>query len=173
MTLRRFLVVAPALCLPLAAPTCEQDPVATEAQTYHDEMVPLLVRNADLARDFRDLAADIKRDKTSAKDVARLMDTEVIPAAQALARDAAAVRPATLSFQQPHERLVSAWTDRLTAYQDIKAAWKTRDLDAYDRAAAANLEAHKRESHYYDEINVLLAPHQLSLEPYPASAPSP
>lgn len=173
MTPRRFLLAAPMLSMALAAPSCKQDPVATEARSYHDQMVPLLVRNADLARDFRDLAADIKRDKSSARDIAKLLDGEVIPSAQALSRDAAAVRPATATFQQTHQKLVSAWTDRLTAWQDIKAAWKTRDLDAYERAAAANLDAHKRESRYYEEMNTLLGPYQLSLEPYPAGAVSP
>lgn len=167
------LVLAMAFAAPFLGAAdrgCGSDPVATDAAAYHAAMTPLLVRNADLSREFRDLAADVKRNKTNAKDIGKMLEQDVIPTAQALARDAAAVRPATPRLVEVHGEIVQAWTDRLTAYQDLRAAWKTTDLEAFDRAADSNLDSRKREKRYLEMANQALAPYQLQFQAYPATA---
>lgn len=162
----RPLQLAPiALCL--GASTCDLDPAASGARAYHDAVLPLLVENADMARDFRDLAATIKKKDPEAKSIARLMRKKFVPAAEDLADRAQAIHPEAAELQAAHTELVTAWTTRADAYEDLHAAWQAQDLEAFDEAAEANLLALRHEDRFYLMANEALAPYQLSLPAYP------
>ncbi len=137
------------------------------AQAYVTALQPVMTENAALAQRFLTEASRIKKQETDGAALAELLAKELSPAADKLARDAAAVEPNDPRITDAHALLVKAWADRAAAYAAMRDAWAAGDVAAWDAAVKKNTQAKLDEESYFATINALLAPDELVLEQYP------
>jgi hypothetical protein len=146
---------------------CETKPNTQAELDYYSAMSPILEDNAQMAKDYQSLAAKIKKQDPEAADIGKMLDRQFIPAARALHDRADAVDPGNAALGDAHDLLTEAWDVRVTNFEAIHDAWKSQDLDAYKAAADASYANKTTEDRYFREINVALAPADVTLEAYP------
>lgn len=151
----------------LAATACEVAPDAQAELAYHAEMSEILVRNKQVAKDFQRIAADVKKGGAEAGDIGKKLDRTFIPAVQGLLSDAKAVDAGTDELADAHGLLVEAWEIRATQYEAVRDAWKDQDLEALDAASDASYASKTLEDRYFRDVNIALAPAEVTLEAYP------
>jgi hypothetical protein len=157
----------PTLVLAAGLVACEGAPAAQAELDYHADLQPILADNAKMAKDFQALAARIKKESPDAKDIGKRLDRQFIPSAKALADRARAVQPGTTELTDAHVLLVEAWDARIEHFEGVRDAWKDQDLDAYQAAADASYASKTLEDRYFREVNIALAPADVTLQPYP------
>ena len=147
---------------------CAGNPESDAAQAYVATMHPILVENAALAQRFLTEASRVKKKETDGAQLAELLTKELAPKAEALAAEAKAVAPGDPKLDDAHALLVKAWAARATAYGGMKDAWAHGDLAAWDAAMKANTQAKLDEEAYFARVGAVLAPYDLTVDPYPA-----
>jgi hypothetical protein len=151
----------------LVAPACEVTPDAQVELAYHAEMSEILVKNKQVAKDFQRIAAEVKKGSADAADIGKKMDRTFIPAAQGLLSDAKGVDAGSDELAEAHAHLVQAWEIRVTEFEAVRDAWKDQDLEALNAAADASYASKLLEERYFRDVNVALAPAEVTLTPYP------
>ena len=156
------MILLPALLL-----GCGPSAQEKAAQDYVAGMTPLLKDNTKLSRYFLELAAQIKKQRTSPQQVSERLQSEIIPAARALHTGAEAIQPEVAPLDGIHIGLVRAWNNRLRAYESMHKAWVAGDLAAFEGATSDHKTVFKAEARYFDSIGPVLEEYQLSLTQYP------
>lgn len=144
------------------------DPVEEASTAYVAAMKPLLVDNAALSRTFLDIAGGLKQMRLTGDAVGKRFSTGIVPTARDLAERAEEISPGTPELSAAHAMLVQAWEDRADAFAAAVSAWKVGDLDRLDRATEAAKRTHAEEDRYFKQVDAILKPYGLALEPYPA-----
>ena len=135
---------------------CQKDPVVLDYQVYHSDMQPILLNNGDLAEEFRDMAALVKRKQVSAGEIGTKLDDRLVPLAEKVVTDARNVTIKLDDLRLAHGELVAVWEERVDCYRAIIAAWKAEDLDAFDGAIQNNFANKRQEELAIAAINDLL-----------------
>ena len=154
------------LALLLLAACGEPDPRARSAPAYVDALEPLLYENGFLAERLVGTAAAIHGDSLRADGVLTAWRTEVVPLARHLADQAAITSPPG-EWAAPHADLVSAWSARADAYQDIEIAIEEGDLERWQDARRQADAAKLSEEEWFRQMNRDRAPFRLTLDQFP------
>jgi hypothetical protein len=157
----------------LALAACGPDPALVHAQTYLAEVQPLLAENAELARAFRDMAAEIKRREASAEGVGADLSSRLLPAARLLEQKAEAINPGSAELEIAHRQLIGAWTTRRESYEAVLVSWRAEDLAAFDAALELRMEGRNLEARHFASVQSIIAPLGLNLVAYPKAAVTP
>ncbi|MCB9797987.1 MAG: hypothetical protein H6741_35365 [Alphaproteobacteria bacterium] len=147
--------------------SCGGDPMAADAEAYHAQLTPSLVRNMELAQQFLDIAARVKKEEMDGDEVLRRWEKRVIPLADTLQSEAEAIEPATPELQALHAELVEAWTARAEAYREMHKAYRADDPDAFNAAAEANKKSKITEEAFFRKANGVLEPYGFHLDQFP------
>mgnify|MGYP007047043320 CR=1 FL=1 len=146
---------------------CGGDPLAQDAADYNEAMSPVLAQNMELAQEFLEVAAQIKRKQVGAEELDVRWEAKVLPMADGLFEDARAVHPETPELAALHERLVDSWGDRAEAYHQMHRSYKRSDSEGFQSAFDKNIEAKIAEEEYFRGVNVLLEPYGYHLDQFP------
>ncbi len=147
--------------------SCGGDPVAADVQSYAVAMDAPLQRNQALAQRFLDIASGVKKGETSGEKIAGVLTGELVPEADALVTEIAAIAPSTPKLKDAHSILVKAWTDRSGAYHAMADAWTVGDLPAFDAAQKRNLQSKLDEERYFTHANAIAGEYGLVIAQYP------
>lgn len=156
----------PTLLLGLALAGCEDPPLTRDAQTYPSAMTPLLSQNKEIARTFLDMAGAIKKRTLEPAAISKRLEGEILPMAEKLKADAAAVDPEDPQLAAAHDQLVAAWGARVALYQEIDAAWKSGEVPRLDAAIGETFANKRAELVAIGRINRVLEPVGVLLDPY-------
>ncbi|MCB9741287.1 MAG: hypothetical protein H6740_01540 [Alphaproteobacteria bacterium] len=146
---------------------CGGDPLAEDAESYHAQLAPTMVQNMELAKQFLDIAARIKKEEMGGDDVLRRWEKRIIPLADSLQSEAQAVEPATPELQALHAELVEAWTARADSYRAMHKAYRDDDPDGFSAAAEANKKSKITEEAYFRKVNATLGAYGFHLDQFP------
>jgi hypothetical protein len=130
----------------------------------------LLAENAELARAFRDMAAEVKRREADAATVGTQIESRLLPAARLLEKKALAIVPPSPALAVAHGHLIAAWGARTESYEAVLEAWKGQDLSAFDTALELRMEGRRMESRHIEAVQHILSPMGLRLVAYPTAA---
>jgi hypothetical protein len=142
------------------------DPLEQDIAEYHARISPTLPQNLSMAKEFLDLTTQLKADKIGADEVAARWEQQIIPQADTLKDEVAAIQPDTAELQELHSQLVYSWTERAEAYHQMHEAFKSNNNDKFKKAIDRNLKAKLTEEQYFNQINVLILPYGVQLSPY-------
>ncbi|MCP4807196.1 MAG: hypothetical protein GY913_21175 [Proteobacteria bacterium] len=146
---------------------CSGDPVAADAAAYQDAMAPALATNVELAQEFLEVAAQVKKGDVDADAIHRRWKGSVLPLADDLHEQAQAIHPATPELAGLHAQLVDAWGDRAEAYRSMHSSYAKADADSFQDAFDKNVEAKLAEEDYFNKVNRLLEPYGYHLDQFP------
>jgi hypothetical protein len=146
---------------------CGGDPLAQDAAAYNEAMSPVLAENMELAQEFLEVAAQIKRKQVGAEELNVRWEESVLPMADGLYEDARAVQPQTPDLAALHASLVESWGDRAEAYHQMHRAYKRSDSEGFQSAFEKNIESKIAEEEYFRGVNVLLEPYGYHLDQFP------
>ena len=151
----------------LAFLACGPNSRERAATAYAAEMQLLLDENKAIGREFLDVASSIKKGKLDTHGVAKRFTERVVPRAVDLAKKVEEIEAGTDNLAQVHGEISRAWQIRADAYRQLRIAWNDGDLQSYTRALHDHRAVEKAEARYLEATNTILAPYQLSLDPYP------
>ena len=117
--------------------------------------------------EFLHVAVDIKKEAIDTHGVAKRFTERVVPRAVQLATKVEAIEAGTENLAKVHGEISRAWQIRADAYRQLRIAWNSGDLQAYTRALHDHRAVEKAEARYIEATNTILAPYELSLDPYP------
>ena len=166
-----YLIMSTLFLLALAA--CGPDPALVHAQSYLTEVQPLLAENAELARAFRDMAAEIKRREATAEGVGADLSSRLLPAARLLEQKAGAIDPGTSELEAAHRQLINAWSTRRESYEAVLASWRAEDLDAFETALEQRMDGRNMEARHFAAVQAIFEPLGLTLVAYPKASTTP
>lgn len=155
----------PALML-LALTACN-DPVAQEMAAYHEAMDPIMTENTRLASQFLVLAQEVLKDKQGTDRVVGRLETEVVPAANAVKTGIEAVEPGLEELADVHQQAINAWTLQAQAYHDMVSAYKNNDPQGFQSGQKKLGQAKVTIENYVKEVNRLLEPYGYHLDEFP------
>ncbi|MCB9763230.1 MAG: hypothetical protein H6739_25880 [Alphaproteobacteria bacterium] len=156
-----------ALALAASLVACGGDPLSDDAPWYHSQMAPALAQNMELAQQFLEIAAKVRKEEMDGDAVLDRYERRIIPMADALKAEARAIEPTAPQLQTVHQELVEAWTERAEAYRQMHAAYRAGDADAFRTARQRNVEAKLTEERYFQQANALLSPYGVRLDQFP------
>jgi hypothetical protein len=154
------------LTLPVLV-ACSADPMAQEAVAYQSAMEPVMAQNAALAAEFLELAVKLDDEGFGPDRMAKRWHRKVLPLSEQVASSANQVSSADPELNVRHQALGQAWQDRAQAYTEIDQAWSAGDPSAMDSASQANIQAKLAEEAALADLNALLGPHGVALDPFP------
>ncbi|MFT5583614.1 MAG: putative lipoprotein [Cognaticolwellia sp.] len=154
------------LTLPLLV-ACAADPMAEEALVYQSAMEPVMTQNAALAAEFLELALKLDDGGFGPDRMAKRWHRKVLPLSEEVATSVNEVSSAHPELSVRHQALGQAWKDRAQAYTEIDQAWSAGDPSAMDSASKANVQAKLAEEAALADLNALLGPHGVALDPFP------
>ncbi|MFZ5475956.1 MAG: hypothetical protein ACOZNI_04210 [Myxococcota bacterium] len=146
---------------------CGTDPARMDAVAYQGAMGPILQKNRALAQELLETASEVKKGTVDGPAVATRVRQRVIPAADSLKADVAAVKPATPELAAAHATLVKAWTARAEAWHAIGDAYEKGDLAALEAARARDLASKDDEAAWVTAAGAALGAQGLRIELYP------
>ncbi|MBW1878009.1 MAG: hypothetical protein JRJ84_06585 [Deltaproteobacteria bacterium] len=144
----------------------EPEPAARTAPEYVSRLEPLLYENGFLAQRILLRAAEVYNETSGTEEVGKAWGDEIVPLARHLA-DQAAVTVPPPEWADQHTELVSAWSDRADAYQEIQIAVQEGDRDSWKVARKKADDAKLREEDWFRTMNKQLAPIGLALDQFP------
>ena len=134
---------------------------------YHATVQPLMVENEALADKFIELAIQIKQENIPGEEVARKLESDLIPHAQGLRAKASSINLGQNELGQVHAILVNAWTLRAAAYKQMVEAYEQSDTQIFDNALSNNNNSKSSEETYFSEVNRYFATKGLRLIQFP------
>lgn len=164
--LRRLAALAP-LALIVA---CTLSSGRRDAQAYVAAMSPVLAENTALAEGLLALAADIKKRDVDEAALLQRWDTQIADRARDMHARAAAVQPQDPALAQAHTALVRAWDERAQAFEGVGTAAEQGEPTPFEAALEQRTRSRAAEREGLEAVNQALAPHGLSLDPYPDRA---
>ncbi len=140
---------------------------ADAAQAYHTQMVPLLLKNQELAQEFVNMATRVRSNQITVEETVQIWQGRIIPLADGLKNDATAIQPGEPVLTAHHERLVTAWSARSEAYRGMLKAYRDHDQDAFAKARLNNVDAKVAEEQYFEQVNSALRGFGFYLDQFP------
>lgn len=138
------------------------------AEAYASAMTPVLAKNAALGSEFEDVASRVKQGQLDGPAVGERFSTVIVPLAQEIANRAAAIDPEGEALDAAHATLVTAWSERAAAYQDIAAAWGRGDGAVLAGSRARISQVRNEELTWQDAVNAYTRPLGVAIDLYPA-----
>lgn len=156
------------LALPLlltlgCAPAAQPDPAA---KAYADALQPLVQENGLVAERVLEVAADVYNGKAVSADTRKVWRDELAPMAEHLRNQAALVQ-APPEWSADHTELVTIWTLRSDAWQDISEALEAGDPDLWKTGRSRSDEAKLQEESWFRKTNERLASQGITLDQFP------
>lgn len=140
---------------------------ADAAQGYHTSMVPLLLKNQELAQEFVNMATRVRTQEITVEQTVQIWQGRIIPLADGLKNDATSIAPGEPVLDAHHARLVSAWSARSEAYRTMLKAYRDHDQASFATARRNNVDAKVAEEQYFDQVNAALRGFGFYLDQFP------
>jgi hypothetical protein len=141
-------------------------PEQSEAELYVAQLDPILQENGLVGDIVLMLAADLHDSKLESGAARARWEGDVVPLADHL-RDQAAAVQAPAGWAQHHRELVEIWTTRADAYHDASDAIRLGDPERW-RAARQRADAAKlREEAWFQDVNRVLAAYGRGVDQFP------
>ena len=154
------------LTLPVLV-ACTADPMAKEALAYESAMEPVMTQNAALAAEFLEIAIKLDDENFGPDRMAKRWHRRVVTLSDEVAASVNDVSSSDPELSARHQALGQAWQARAQAYTAIDQAWSAGDPSAMDSASKANVQAKLAEEAALADLNALLGPHGVALDPFP------
>lgn len=146
---------------------CGSDESANVVASYHQAMTPSVNQNRELTQLYLELTTQLKNEQLDEDGLVRTWEQQILPKADGLKAEVAAIQPDNPQLAEVHAQVVSAWTKRATAYHGMLDAWKSSDAAAFDASFKDFSEAKAIESAYFADANAMLGAYGLRLEQFP------
>ncbi len=140
---------------------------ADAASAYHQSMVPLLLKNQELAQEFVNMATRVRTSELTVEQTVQIWQGRIIPLADGLKNDAVSIQASEPVIAAHHEKLVKAWTARSDAYRAMLKAYRDHDKEAFAKARLSNVDAKVAEENYFDQVNATLRGYGFYLDQFP------
>ena len=147
--------------------SCGGDPIAGAAADYHGRMLPVLLRNQELAQEFVNMATRVRTNELTVEETVEIWQGRIIPLADGLKNDAAAIVTGEPTLDAHHQQLLTAWIARSEAYRSMLKAFRDHDKEAFANARKNNVDAKMAEEAFFNSINNTLRPHGYWLDQFP------
>lgn len=164
---RFFRLLALALLTLTVTAGCGGAAGAQAAQAYHTSMVPLLLKNQELAQEFVNMATRVRTKEITVDETVQIWQGRLIPLADGLQNDSLAIKPADPVLAAHHQRLVTAWSARAEAYRVMLKAYRDHDQAAFAKARLNNVDAKVAEEQFFEQVNATLRGYGFYLDQFP------
>ena len=134
--------------------------------TYAEQLDPLLYENTVLNDQLLNIAGGIYNDKVDSQKTAELFRSDVIPIAQHLAHQAAAVQ-APEQWAASHAELVDIWSQRAKSYREISEALWLVDAERFSNAQVGLDKAAREEEAWFADMRQELGKKGVALSQFP------
>ena len=138
----------------------------SSTSTYAEQLDPLLYENTVLNDQLLNVAGGIYNDTVDSQRTAELFRSDVIPIAQHLAHQAAAVQ-APEEWAASHAELVEIWAQRAHSYRELSEALWLVDAERFSNAQVALDKAAREEETWFADIRQKLAKQGVALNQFP------
>jgi hypothetical protein len=140
---------------------------ARAAGDYHGQMVPLLLKNQQLAQEFVNMATRVRTKEITVEQTVEIWQGRIIPLGDELTAAAKEISPDEPLLATHHEQLVTAWTTRSEAYRTMLKAYRDHDPEAFSKARLNNVDAKVAEEQFFDQVNNTLRGFGYFLDQFP------
>ncbi len=137
------------------------------AGDYHAQMLPLLLKNQQLAQEFLGMSTRVRTNQLTVEETIQIWQNRIIPLADGLSTEATAIQPGEPVLDTHHERLVKAWKDRADAYRAMLKAYRDHDPAAFSNARTNNFDAKLIEEQYFEQVNTTMRDFGYILDQFP------
>lgn len=141
-------------------------PLDSSANTYLDQLDPLIVENAILAERVLVLAAGLYNEEAEPARVAEAWEGEIVPLAEHLHAQASVVIAPT-EWAPQHNQLVGIWSSRAEAYRDIAIAVETGDEARWKGATGKARQVKLDEEEWFRSVKNELSLRGLTVSQFP------
>ncbi|TNE92037.1 MAG: hypothetical protein EP330_03530 [Deltaproteobacteria bacterium] len=144
----------------------EPGPDTLAAQSYAEQLEPLLYENGLLADQLYETAAAISNEQLDAETVEVRWQSRIAPVAEHLVDQAELVQPPA-AWETRHDELVSIWRARAEGYRAISQALERGDREAWREGRKKADDSKIREERWFIDANRDLATHGVTLDQLP------